>query len=106
MISQEKIQEAVNRLVKAYEPLQIYLHGTYAWGNPDEDDDLNLLVIVEASEKKISQRGDKAFDVLFGLNIPTNISVFTKQEFDSFAQDTTSLVHEVKTRGKVVYARA
>lgn len=106
MISQETIQEAVKRLVKAYEPLQIYLYGAYAWGHPDEDDDLNMLVIIEASDRKIHQRGDKAFDTLLGLNIPTNIAIFTKQEFEASAKDPNSLVQEVKTRGKVVYARS
>ncbi|MFH0898319.1 MAG: nucleotidyltransferase domain-containing protein [bacterium] len=86
MISQETIQEAVRRLVKAYNPLEVYLWGSYAWGNPDEDDDLNLLLVIESSEKKVYERGDKAFDTLLGLKIPTNVVVFTKQEFDTFSQ--------------------
>ena len=44
MISQETIQEAIRRLVKAYDPLEIYMYGKYAWGTPDEDDDLNLCI--------------------------------------------------------------
>ncbi len=43
MIPQETIQEALARLVKAYDPLEIYMYGKYGWGTPDEDDDLNLL---------------------------------------------------------------
>ena len=104
MISQETIQEAVKRLVKAYDPLTIYLYGSYAWGTPSEDDDLNLLLIIESSDVKVYKRGDKAFDTLLGLKIPTNIVVFTKQEFDTFSKDITSLTHEVKSKGKIVYA--
>ena len=59
MISQEIIQEVVRRLVKAYDPLEVYLYGTYAWGNPNEDDDLNLLLIIESSEQKVYERGHK-----------------------------------------------
>lgn len=106
MISQETIQEAIRRLVKAYDPLEIYMYGKYAWGTPDEDDDLNLLVIVESSDVKVYQRGDLAFDTLLSLRIPKNVAVFTKQEFDISSQDVTSLTHEVKTRGKKVYARS
>ena len=106
MISQEVIQEAVRRLVKAYNPLEVYLYGSYAWGNPNEDDDLNLLLIIESSDKKVYKRGDKAFDTLLGLEIPTNVIVFTKQEFDTFSKDATSLTYEVKSRGKIVYARS
>ena len=106
MISQETIQEAVRRLVKAYDPLSIYLFGRYAWGTPDDDDDLNLLVIVESSDVVAYRRGDLAFDALFGLKIPTNVAVLTKQEFEVSLQDITSLGYEVKTRGKMLYAPA
>lgn len=105
MISQEIIQEATQRLVKAYDPLEIYIWGAYAWGTPNEDDDLNLLLVIESSSKKVYERGDKAFDSLLGLKIPTNVVVFTKQEFDKFSQDTTSSTYEIKNRGKMIYAR-
>ncbi|MBY0353935.1 hypothetical protein K2W90_06240 [Candidatus Babeliales bacterium] len=106
MILQETVQEATQRLVKAYDPLEIYLYGKYAWGTPDEDDDLNFLIVIQSSDKKVYQRGDKAFDALLSLGIPTNVVVFTKQEFDTFCQDATSLTYEVKNRGKQVYARS
>lgn len=106
MISQETIEEVIRRLVKAYDPLEIYLYGKYAWGTPDEEDDLNLLLVIESSDKKIYQRSDLAFDVLLSLKIPKNISVFTKQEFDTNCQDTTSLTYEIKNKGKKVYARS
>jgi len=105
MISNETIQEAISRLVKAYNPLEIYMYGKYAWGTPDEDDDLSLLVVVESSDKNVYQRGALAFDTLLSLEIPKNVAIFTKQEFDTFSQDTTSLTYEVKNRGKQVYAK-
>lgn len=105
MISQETIQEVIARLVKAYKPLAIYIYGKYAWGTPDEDDDLNLLVVVQTSDEKIYKRGDLAFDALLSLKIPKNVVVFTKQEFDTFCQDRTSLIYEAQARGKKVYAR-
>ena len=70
-----------------------------------DDDDLNLLVIIEASDEKAYKRGDLAFDALLSLKIPTNITVFTKQEFDTFSQDETSVTCEVKNKGKIIYAR-
>ncbi|MFA6263779.1 MAG: nucleotidyltransferase domain-containing protein [Candidatus Babeliales bacterium] len=105
MISQETIQEAVRRLIKAYDPLEVYLFGSYAWGHPNEDDDLNLLLIIESSDEKVYERGDLAFDTLLSLKIPKNVIVFTKKEFDTLSQDATSLTHEVKTKGKRLYAR-
>lgn len=106
MISQEIVQEAIQRLVKAYAPLEIYIYGKYARGTADEDDDLNILVVVESSDEKVYKRGRLAFDALFGLRIPINVTIFTKQEFDKFCQDVTSLTYEIKNKGKMVYARS
>ena len=105
MTFQDKIQDATQRLVKAYDPLEIYVYGSYARGNPDDDDDLNLLVIIESSDKKVHQRSDLAFNALLSLEVPTNVTVFTKQEFDTFTQDTTSLSYEAKSKGMKIYAR-
>jgi predicted nucleotidyltransferase len=105
MISQETIQEVVRRLIKAYNPLEIYLFGAYAWGHPDNDSDLDVLVIIESSNETVHKRGDKAFDTLLSLEIPKTVIILTKQEFDSRLQDKTSFCYEVKSRGKQVYAR-
>jgi len=102
MISEETIQEAKNRLVKAYDPLTMYIFGPYAWGTPDDDADLNILLIIESSDEKVYKRGDRAFDALLSLKIPTNVTVFTKQEFDRFSQDVTSLSYEIKSKGKIL----
>ncbi len=105
MISPETIEDAKNRLIAAYKPVAIYLFGAYGWGHPDDDDDLCILIIIESSNEKVYKRGDKAFNALLSLEIPTSTVVFTQQEFDTFSQDITSLTYEVKTRGKLLYAR-
>ena len=105
MISPEIIQEAINRLATAYDPTTVYLYGKYAWGTPDDDDDLNFLIVVESSTEKAYKRGDRAFDALLSLKIPTNIGVFTQKEFEPFSQNPTSPTYEIKHKGKIVYAR-
>lgn len=105
MISQATIDEAVKRLVKAYNPLQIYSYGDYAWGTPNEESTFDLLVIVESSSERPIKRGYTAFEALLGLGIPKNVVVFTKEEFEKYAQDPYSDTHAIKTRGKILYAR-
>lgn len=105
MIPQTTIDEAIKRLVKAYNPLQIYLYGDYAWGTPNEESTFDVLIVVQASNERVIKRGYTAFEVLLGLKIPKNIAVFTKEEFDKYAQDPHSSTHEIKTRGKMLYAR-
>ena len=50
MTKPEIIETVKERLIKTYNPKTIYLFGSYAWGTPDEDSDLDLLVVIESSE--------------------------------------------------------
>ena len=61
MISKEVLEEVKNRLVQAYNPVAIYLFGSYAWGVPTEDSDLDLLVVVDESEEKSTN--DQLLDI-------------------------------------------
>ena len=53
LITQEQINEVTRRLVETYKPLKIYIFGSYAWGRPNEDSDLDLMVILEQSHMPI-----------------------------------------------------
>jgi uncharacterized protein len=106
MITKDTIQEVINRLVKVYNPLEIYLFGSYAWGKPDDDSDLDLLIIIEDSEEKSHKRSIKGFDALWGLCISKDILVYTKKEFDERINNTSTLPYKIKKDGKVLYARA
>ena len=37
MINKNIIKEVTEKLIKTYNPIEIYLFGSYAWGSPDED---------------------------------------------------------------------
>jgi predicted nucleotidyltransferase len=87
MVSQATIEEALRRLIKAYNPLLVYLYGDYAWGTPNEESTVDILIIVESSEERVIKRGYQAFEALLGLEIPKNIVVLTKEEFDHYTQD-------------------
>ena len=69
MIKDKIIDEVVCRLVDVYHPVEIYLFGSYAWGKPTEESDLDLLVVIENSEKKHL----KFFHTLFAKRIYFNI---------------------------------
>lgn len=106
MITQETIEEVKKRLVKVYNPLEIYLFGSYAWGNPNEDSDLDVLVVIDESTERRSKRAISGSMALFGLGIAKDIVVYTKKEFQECSQKQLSLSFKVKTEGRKIYARA
>jgi len=46
MVAMDKIQSFVDRLVEAYEPERVLLFGSYAWGNPTDDSDVDIMVVM------------------------------------------------------------
>ena len=106
MVSQETINEAIRRLTKVYNPRKIYLYGDYAENTINDESSFDLLVVVDTAEDKVLKRSYAGFEALLGLRIPANISVFTKIEFDAFAQDPKSTTAKIISNGKVLYARA
>ncbi len=105
MIEQEIVDQTVQRLVKTYQPIKIYLFGSYAWGIPTEDSDLDLLIVVDHSELNDYQRAVAGHHALWGLCISKDLLVYTQKEFDKEAKDVTTLCHKVTKDGIKVYAK-
>jgi predicted nucleotidyltransferase len=51
MSIQEQIEEIIKRMVSNIKPEKIILFGSYAYGTPTEDSDLDLLVVIKSSKQ-------------------------------------------------------
>jgi uncharacterized protein len=106
MIKKTIIEEVKKRLVETYDPIAIYVFGSYAWGNPTEESDLDLLVVVNKSDEKSYKRPVAGHYALRELDVAKDLIVKTKQEFESSANNVTTLIYKIKKEGKLIYARA
>ncbi|MCL5437015.1 MAG: nucleotidyltransferase domain-containing protein [Candidatus Dependentiae bacterium] len=105
MVSQATMNEVKKRLIETYNPREIYLFGSYAWGNPTEESDLDLLVVVDESKEKSHRRAVAGHHALYGLRIFKDLLVLTQREFEEEASDPMSLCSKIREQGKVLYAR-
>jgi uncharacterized protein len=94
-----------DRLVQAFEPETIFLFGSHAWGTPNADSDLDLLVIVSASELSSSQRSALAYRSLRDIPYPLDILVKTRKEIARFSQVVASLEYQILSKGKCLYGQ-
>lgn len=106
MITQETIEEVKNKLIKTYDPLAIYLFGSYAWGKPEEDSDLDLLVVVDDFKKDKYSDMVEGYKALAGMGIPKDIILYTKPQFDEASRDITTFCYKIVKKGKKIYAKA
>ncbi len=87
------------KLDTAYNPLSIYIFGSYAWGTPTKESDIDLLVVVDSSDKKPYKRAIEGIRALRGMGIAKDILVYTKDEFKTISEDISSLLYKVKHEG-------
>ncbi len=106
MIDKKTIEEMKNKLVEVYDPLEIYLFGSYAWGNPTEDSDLDFFIVVDKAEKNRHKMLVDGHRALWNFDVAKDIIVYTKDEFTDRVNDLTTLVYKIKREGRVVYAKA
>ncbi len=55
MISREQIQAVANQIVELFQPDKIILFGSYAYGEPTQDSDVDLLVVMPFEGSVIEQ---------------------------------------------------
>jgi predicted nucleotidyltransferase len=103
IIPQDLLQEAVRRLVAEFDPEEIYLFGSHAWGTPTEDSDIDLLIIVSASRERSINRIRRAHRCLNDLDFSKDVFVLTRQEFERYQHLPVSIQYEILRRGKKLY---
>lgn len=104
-VPEEVLSKIVQRLVDGLQPEQIILFGSYAYGEPTQGSDLDLMIIVADSSQPPYRREQKAYACVGALGVPKDLLVLTREEFDSQASVVTSLARRVKEKGRVLYER-
>lgn len=105
-VTDDLLQEMTRRLVEQFQPEQVILFGSYAWGAPDRDSDVDVMVIVTDSDLSDYERAVLGHRCLSGLSVPKDVVVRTRAEFDFFRDVRASLEHKIAERGKVLYDRS
>ena len=101
MVEMDSIRELAEKIVHIYHPRQVILFGSYAYGTPTVDSDVDLLVIL-ASEDKGSR---KAVEILNTVNpqFPVDLLVRTPEQVRQRLAWHDFFLQEIIKRGKVLY---
>lgn len=102
-ITSAYLQEIVTRLVEKLHPEKVILFGSYAYGVPNQNSDIDLLVIVTDSDQPRYRRSRLAYAALRGILIPTDVIVMTREEVQKKVGVQNSLVKQALDKGKVLY---
>ncbi len=99
------IQGMLQKLITEYAPQKVILFGSYAYGSPGPDSDIDLLIIKETSERFLD-RWVAVQRILTGIHrtIPVEPLVITPQELEKRLAIGDQFISEILEKGQVLYA--
>jgi predicted nucleotidyltransferase len=102
----ETLPRAIERIVSELKPEKIILFGSYAYGEPTPDSDVDLLVILKTNAKEID-RYVAVSNLLYPRQFPVDILVKTPKEMEAEARKKGNFfMREILKKGKVIYERS
>ncbi|WP_027390035.1 nucleotidyltransferase domain-containing protein [Chrysiogenes arsenatis] len=109
MIDIEELKPLIIERLKPLNPDKIILFGSYAYGTPNEDSDIDLYVVTKddfiptswEEKSKISRKFSKKLRDL-RASVAIDIIVHTKKMNEKFIELGSSFSYEVMKKGKVL----
>ncbi|OGZ78550.1 MAG: hypothetical protein A2528_03120 [Candidatus Staskawiczbacteria bacterium RIFOXYD2_FULL_37_9] len=99
-----KLAEITKQIVAEYNPEKIILFGSFAWGDPNENSDIDLL-IVKNTEKGKLERMREVRD-LVNTDFAVDILVYTPEEIiRSISEYKNLFIEDILRHGKVIYSK-
>jgi predicted nucleotidyltransferase len=103
MISMQAIQDLSRQIAREYRPERIVLFGSYAYGYPRFESDVDLLVIMPFEGRGFR----KSLEILRRCDPPFDVDIIARRPDDTARRyaEGDPLIREALDRGKVLYER-
>ncbi|MBI5892460.1 MAG: nucleotidyltransferase domain-containing protein [Deltaproteobacteria bacterium] len=98
------LKEAIKRIISEFNPYKIILFGSYAYGTPTKDSDIDLMVVMD-TDMKPYERSLPIRKTLKYLGMPKDVIVRTPQEFERFKDIVGTIIYTAAHKGKVIYEK-
>ena len=104
MVSRRAIKKFTDEVARRFKPEKIILFGSYAYGKPTPDSDVDLLVVMPYDPRK----GRMSLRILEAMNynFPLDLLVRTPAEVRQRLRWGDCFMQEATSKGKVLYEAA
>ncbi len=101
----DALPKAIQQIVQQLQPEKIVLFGSYAYGMPTPDSDVDLLVVMQTEVASPTQRYLRVSRLLRPRPFPVDILVKTPDEITQGLKSGDFFLKEILARGQVLYER-
>lgn len=102
MVKKEEIEKMGQKIVREYKPEKIYLFGSFVWGKPNNDSDVDLFIVKETSKHR-HKRQVEVRKIING-KLPVDVLVYTPQETEKRLRMRDLFIKDILEKGKLLYS--
>jgi predicted nucleotidyltransferase len=102
VISTGDIQRYCDAIARAFRPERIILFGSHAYGEPHQDSDVDVLVVLPRA-KRNGHRPSLAIRRRVSAGFPVDIFVKESREIATRLREGDSFLREITEKGRVMY---
>ena len=101
MVRMEQIQTLSDRIAQEFQPELIILFGSYAYGTPGDDSDIDILVVLPFQGKS----AHKSLEIIRKMNprIPVDLLVRTPEHVKERISNNDWFMREIFEKGRRLY---
>ena len=99
------IDKIVERITKKYQPKKVILFGSYAYGEPTEDSDLDILIVTQRGldpEETYKIRRE----LLRDFSVPVQIISVSEEEFTETKDIIGGITYPASKYGEILYEKS
>jgi len=101
MISQRAIQRYCDAIAAAFQPRKIILFGSYAYGTPTEDSDVDVMVVMP--RKRFRRDLGVSVRTRVPAQFPVDVLVEPEDRLERRLKDRESFILDITEKGKIMY---
>lgn len=97
------IESKIVEKLSPLNPLKIILFGSYAYGIPDNDSDLDICIIkkeIRSKSREKKEIRERLKDILLGKDI----LITTPEEYDFYKHQAGSVFKDIEQKGKLLWS--
>jgi len=103
MITKSQINTLASTIATKFNTKKIFLFGSYAYGKPSPESDLDLCIVIDLKRKrKIELIREIRREINSKFQLPMDILLYDNDEFNERAIHKTTLEHKISHQGILI----
>lgn len=99
------IKNITDTIVQEFKPEKVVLFGSYAWGKPTRDSDVDLFIIKDDTKKNTREMAIDLETILLERDIPLDLLVYKPDQVVKRLEINDPFIKKILCDGKVLYER-